>query len=177
MAEIKYVGVPFKCVNGDCKVKQDPEGDCKGTEFVQVILKSDGTPFVMEKYDGSGIGWCARHAERTWIAIDKSKLPCGESEGFRCPACGTLVAKVSTIDELANIIVGMNMTALNRLLEVHEKELAMVVAERERRAKDINVEYYWCERHKHYWTDHPAFDHFTKDKPTGFNRGAKDCGK
>lgn len=32
--------------------------------------------------------------------------------------------------------------------------------------------WYYCKRHKHWWTDRPGIDH---GMPTGFNKGEKDC--
>mgnify|MGYP003395223122 CR=1 FL=1 len=34
--------------------------------------------------------------------------------------------------------------------------------------------WYYCRRHKHWWTDRPDID---RGMPTGFNKGEKDCGK
>lgn len=34
------------------------------------------------------------------------------------------------------------------------------------------VKWYYCRRHKHWWTDRPDID---SGMPTGFNKGEKDC--
>lgn len=34
--------------------------------------------------------------------------------------------------------------------------------------------WYYCNKHSHWWTDRQDLDH---GMPTGFNRGEKGCGK